>query len=144
MQPFSEDQLQAKCFQLTWNHFPFLRKKFWAVPNGGDRNLITAKKLQATGVIPGVWDIHFFFQGRFTIVEMKVEPNILSQPQIDWGTMMAEEGANKFVVYDVEEWKHVVWFDVLRWGKSEYVFFNSKKYIYDEWINVGSQGSKKM
>lgn len=116
----TEDQLQAKCFQLTWNHFPELRRKFWAVPNGGHRDPITAKKLQATGVIPGVWDVHFFYRGTFFVVEFKVGNNQLSKPQNEWIQALADEGfclGNRLVVTNIDIWKKFVWFAVL--GKEE-------------------------
>lgn len=109
----TEDQLQAKCHQLTWNYFPQLRRKWWAVPNGGHRNPVEAKKLQACGVIPGVWDIHFYVQSRLLIIEMKVEYNKLSQPQEAWRDLMVGEGADWVVVRTVEQWKHAVWTRVL-------------------------------
>lgn len=123
----TEDQLQAECFKLTWNYFPELRRKFWHVPNGGSRDAITAKKLQAAGVIPGVWDIHFFVKGRFIIVEMKVGNNLLSQPQRVWRELMQGEGASDYVCYCVEDWKMVVWHVILLRGEGEAG--------YDEWMN---------
>lgn len=116
----TEDQLQAKCFQLTWNHFPEFRRCFWAVPNGGHRDPITAKKLQATGVIPGVWDIHIFCREKFCIVEFKVGNNVLSQPQREFLATMKEHGLRYFVVcYSVLQWKEFWWKEVLGRGYAE-------------------------
>jgi hypothetical protein len=52
-----EDQLQAKCYQWLHNTYPELRGFFFAVPNGGYRDIREAAKLQATGVVPGIPDL---------------------------------------------------------------------------------------
>lgn len=51
-----EDQIQAKCYQWLHNHHPELRGLFFAIPNGGYRDIREAAKLKATGVVPGVPD----------------------------------------------------------------------------------------
>lgn len=49
-----------------------VRGRFFAVPNGGARDIITASKLKAEGVRPGSPDLVFFASpGRVLWVEMK-------------------------------------------------------------------------
>ncbi|MFA7616926.1 MAG: VRR-NUC domain-containing protein [Weeksellaceae bacterium] len=104
----SEDKLQAQFFQYTWNTYPQLRRCMWAVPNGGYRNIQEAVKLKATGVIPGVWDIHVFYKGKFYIIETKVGRNTLSKDQIRWRDLMEAQGAVSFVYYSMEEGKRII------------------------------------
>jgi|GEM_PF-3374644 len=106
----NEDQLQAYCWQLAWNFFPQHRGKMWAVPNGGDRDIRVAKKLQATGVLPGVWDLHCYCNNRLTIIEMKAENGVLSEKQTKWGNLMIVEGAWSYVCYTVKQFKVAFWF----------------------------------
>tara|TARA_R110000823_G_scaffold285821_1_gene404232 strand:- start:294 stop:638 length:345 start_codon:yes stop_codon:yes gene_type:complete len=44
---------------------------WWAVPNGGRRNIGTAKKLKAEGVKSGVPDITLIYKGRYYGIEVK-------------------------------------------------------------------------
>jgi len=44
---------------------------WWAVPNGGQRNLKVAKKLKAEGVKTGVPDITLIYEGQFYGIEVK-------------------------------------------------------------------------
>jgi Holliday junction resolvase len=44
---------------------------WWAVPNGGNRNVITAKKLKSEGVKSGVPDITLIHDGMYFGIEVK-------------------------------------------------------------------------
>ena len=78
----TEDQFQAELFAWAWNAFPHARRHFWAVPNGAwFANKIIAKKMQATGVVAGVWDIHLYWLRTFYIFELKVGANTTSPAQ---------------------------------------------------------------
>ena len=100
-----EDKLQADFHQHHWNMYPHLRKKWWSVPNGGYRNKIEAMKMKATGLISGVWDVHFYNKGQLSIIEFKVGTNKLTKEQIEWGEIMAKEGAIRYVAYNLEDAK---------------------------------------
>lgn len=54
-----EDQIQAQCYQWWHNTYPHYRGLLFAVPNGGHRDKVTANKLKATGVVPGIPDMLF-------------------------------------------------------------------------------------
>ena len=113
----SEDVLQAKCWEWAWNTYPQLRRKFWAVPNGGWRNAIEASKLKATGTLEGVWDMHCYVKKQFYIIEFKVGGNQLTVDRVvkgkkhfgqkEWGEIMEAEGAIKFVCRTEDEFKNV-------------------------------------
>jgi hypothetical protein len=114
--PFqNEDQLQAAFFQWAWNAYPQYRRHLWAVPNGGHRNAVEAAKLKATGVIAGVWDLHFYHSGQFHIIETKSGNNSLSVDskvngkvkygQKEWGELMASQGAVRHIYRTLEEGK---------------------------------------
>jgi hypothetical protein len=50
---------------------------YWAVPNGGKRHIITAKKLKAEGVKPGVPDITIIHDGLYYGLEVKKPKTVL-------------------------------------------------------------------
>jgi hypothetical protein len=54
---------------------------YWATPNGGQRNRITAALLKAAGAKPGIPDIFIVYQGRLYGLELKVGRNGLSPAQ---------------------------------------------------------------
>lgn len=64
---------------------------YFAIPNGGNRNIITASKLKAEGVKAGVPDL--FFPGLKLFVEMKrVKGGRLSPEQKYWSDMLTAAG----------------------------------------------------
>jgi hypothetical protein len=80
--------------------YPELKWMF-AIPNGGFRDKITAGKLKAEGVKPGVWDIflpvpiygdydHLKYVGLW--IEMKAGRNDLTEEQAEFGTYIAAQG----------------------------------------------------
>ena len=112
----TEDQLQADCFKWGNNRLPIEdRKLLWAVPNGGSRKfeIIQGKrvskegmKLKATGVIPGVHDLHLFLRGKFFTFELKVNDNTLSDDQIEWGEKVKRNGGYVYApLYTLESFK---------------------------------------
>lgn len=117
----TEDQLQSKCFIWAWNDLPETRRHLWAVPNGGDRDIKVAIKLQATGVLPGVHDLHFFWERMFYTFELKVGDNQLTEDrivitpsgrekiiygQLEWGQKMEAHGSKWFEIREFEKFKY--------------------------------------
>ena len=54
---------------------------YWAVPNGGKRNVVEAKRMKAEGVRAGVPDVHFIFRGVFHVLEIKTKKGRVSPEQ---------------------------------------------------------------
>lgn len=103
----SEDAMQATIWKRLWNEYPALRRKVWHVPNQGS-SLKEGVRLQAMGVLAGVWDLHMYLRGQFHIWEGKVGTNQLTRDRVDrkgrrhygqleWGEIMAGEGAVRHV-----------------------------------------------
>lgn len=84
----------------------------FAIPNGGDRDGITAGKLKAEGVRPGVFDLFLpvkrkGFAGLW--VEMKrANGGTVSKEQKKWGKAMVEQGYQAYVCYGWIEAKNVI------------------------------------
>jgi hypothetical protein len=101
---------QAQRAVFTWidlqsGKYPELALAF-AIPNGGNRNIITASKLKAEGVKSGVPDIFLpvpkgVFHGLF--IEMKIKPNRVSKEQTGWIRQLIDNGYRVEVAYGFEE-----------------------------------------
>lgn len=88
----SEHQIQAALIQyLSVNAKPEVL--YFAVPNGGLRNIRVAQRMKAEGLRPGVADICFMLpQGRCAWLELKTSTGQLSDAQHGFKTRCRELG----------------------------------------------------
>lgn len=119
----SEDSQQSALFCWCYqNQHVYPELCFYhAIPNGGDRDKITAGKLKATGVKAGVLDTFLpcarhGFHGLY--IEMK-RPALkgktcLSDKQVDFGNFATEQGYCCRVAFT---WLEAV--DILKWYLGE-------------------------
>ena len=81
---------------------------YWAVPNGGSRNLKTGTKLKREGVKPGVPDLTVVHCGRYIGLEVK-KPKTnspkgrLSNVQKEFHKIIKAAGGHVEVVYSLED-----------------------------------------
>lgn len=101
----------------------------WSVPNDAIGELTSLKdilrinELKATGLMPGVWDLHLFWRdpidgiGKLHIIETKLPGQQLTQDRIvrsdgrerkvygqkEWGELMASHGAIRHIYHTLEE-----------------------------------------
>lgn len=95
-----ESDLQRLC--VTWFRlaYPKLTKLLFAVPNGGYRNAIEAKRMKLEGIIPGVSDLILLIasEGYSSLcIEVKIQKGRQSTLQKEW-QKEAEKAGNKYVV----------------------------------------------
>lgn len=83
-----ERQLQCAVGQLLDLHRLF----WWAVPNGGSRNMIEAVNLKRMGVKSGVSDINILHDGRFYALELKTPGGKATKSQIEWQSAVFANG----------------------------------------------------
>jgi hypothetical protein len=81
---------------------------FWAVPNGGNRNIITAKILKSEGVQAGVPDITIIHDGLYYGLEVKkpkttTKAGVLSLTQKAMIERIEKAGGSVAVVYSVQD-----------------------------------------
>jgi hypothetical protein len=88
---------------------------FYAIPNGGKRNIKTAMKLKAEGVRAGILDIRndcsFSYEGKTykgLSIEMKHGKNTLSKEQKEWSKKFSENGFKVIVCYSWIEAKEEI------------------------------------
>jgi hypothetical protein len=101
----NEHELQVAIMQeVEWraNQEPLWGMVF-AIPNGGQRNVVVAAKLKAEGVRAGVLDLCLpvarrGYHGMF--MELKVGRNKLTALQCKWYEMLREQGYYCTVVWD--------------------------------------------
>lgn len=63
-------------------------------------------KMKAAGLVPGVYDLHFFWRDTLHIFELKVDYNKLSAEQVQWGEAMIRHGAKAYLCYDIETFQY--------------------------------------
>jgi len=104
----TEHDEQVKLFQwakLQSSKHPHLSMMF-AIPNGGQRNIVTATKLKAEGVKSGVPDIFLAFpsQGFHGLfIEMKSSKGRLSENQVEWKDKLLANEYDWRVCYSFSE-----------------------------------------
>lgn len=89
-QKYSESQLQSECVKWFRLAYPKLAGRLFAIPNGGQRNKVTAAILKREGALAGVSDLFLaepkFLFGKFydchgLFIEMKLPGGQLSEHQ---------------------------------------------------------------
>lgn len=97
-----EDDLQMQVCDYLARCCPVY---FWAVPNGGRRNVREAARLKRMGVRAGVADLHFILPptGRLGVIELKVKPNRVEPEQRAFMNWVTEEGGLAAVCYSLPE-----------------------------------------
>lgn len=104
----SESQEQINLFQ--WANLQFCKipelKLLFHIPNGGKRNIVTARRLKAEGVKAGVPDLFLpvprgGFHGLF--IEMKAGKNKTTEKQDVWIADLKQQGYKVVVCYGCEE-----------------------------------------
>ena len=111
-----EHNIQVACVRWFNLQYPQYRGLLFAVPNGSYRNLVTAAKLKAEGVTPGVADLLLLVPRAFKAndndewyiifglcIEMKTKRGSQSQAQKEWQKKVEEYGYKYAVCRSVEE-----------------------------------------
>ena len=104
-----EHQAQVAC--VNWFRMQYPEKLIHAIPNGGARNIIVARKLKAEGVVSGVPDLFIpepskGYHGLF--IEMKVKGGRLQETQKDMIDKLESRGYKCHVCWSVDDFMKVV------------------------------------
>lgn len=105
----TEDQLQQQIY--TWYNNNFCLKKheprhiIFSVPNGGSRNVIEAKKMKATGLLPGVSDLIIIRPDKVLFIELKIEKGVQSESQKEFESRIKNLGYEYHLVSSLDEFK---------------------------------------
>lgn len=112
----TEYKLQQICFLWFWNDFPEYRLTMFHIPNGGKRDPITAARMKSIGVIAGIPDMCWIFDGNVVFFEFK-KPGVgvVSENQTRVHIALKQQKANIYIVESFEHFQSIV-----------------KKYLYAE------------
>jgi hypothetical protein len=101
-----ESRMQVQCVKWFRLQYRQMGDLLIHVPNGGSRDLRTAQRLKAEGVIPGVSDLVLFMpnlthHGLF--IELKIKPNKQSEHQKKWQLMVEAMNYKYALVYSLDD-----------------------------------------
>jgi hypothetical protein len=108
----TEDQLQQQIY--TWYNNTYCLKNqeqrhvIFSVPNGGTRNIIEAKKMKATGLLPGVSDLIILQPNKILFIELKIEKGIQSTAQKDFQSRIEALGYEYHIIRSLEQFKQIL------------------------------------
>lgn len=102
---------QTQVAAVNWFRMQYPGKLIHAIPNGGDRNIVTARKLKAEGVVSGVPDLFIpeplgQYHGLF--VEMKVKGGRLRDTQKEMICKLEDRGYKCAVCWSLDDFMKVV------------------------------------
>lgn len=104
----TEDQLQETCFRWFSLKYSSLFGLLFHVPNGGTRSKREAVKFKRIGVIAGVPDFIFLFNGKAYGIELKVAPNKQTDNQKRIQEAFELQDIEYHLVYSFEEFTKLI------------------------------------
>lgn len=103
-----EDFLQQKCVIWFKNNYQIHGKGLiFSVPNGGSRNVVEAKNLKATGLMPGVSDLIVLIDNKVLFIELKTKKGIQSEKQKEFENKVKALNQNYHLIRDFEGFKSI-------------------------------------
>lgn len=99
----SESKIQQVAIMEIWNKLPQTRLCLFHVPNGMFSNAREGAKFKAQGVISGVPDLVFVWNGKTHYIEVKCEKGKLSENQKALHQKWMEQGVSVNVMRTSEE-----------------------------------------
>lgn len=105
----SEAKIQADAFKWFHNTYPHLRKLLHHIPNGEDRDIRTAVKLKAMGVVAGAPDMNFYFRQRTYFFEFKKpKTGKASENQLKFHAQLERQGFEIWIIDTVDQFKEAI------------------------------------
>ena len=104
-----EDLLQQKI--IIWYKNEYQRHEkglIFAIPNGGSRNVIEAKKLKATGMMAGVSDLIIMVPNRIIFLELKTESGIQSEVQKNFQNKVEALGFEYLLIRNLKQYEDLM------------------------------------
>jgi len=103
-----EDKLQFECYRWFHNHHIKHIGLLFSVPNGGYRNPREAMKLKLTGVVKGVSDLIFLWQGNTYFLELKTPTGRQGTAQKEWQEKVEKHKFKYYIIRDLKTFKKII------------------------------------
>lgn len=105
-QKHEESSLQIACVRWFRMQFPFLKLLLFSVPNGGQRDKVTAMVMRAEGTVAGVADLLLLYPSagfHGLCIEMKTEKGVQRDTQKKWQQAVEEYGYKYIICRSIEQ-----------------------------------------
>lgn len=107
----NEKQLQAACVVKFRELYPEYKNALWSVRNY-TANVKDGMTQRALGMLPGVSDLQYFFNGRFVAIEIKLPGTLHDKDhlkrQLKYGLYVKNNGGEYYVVKSVSAFLTVI------------------------------------
>lgn len=110
----SHNALQASCHLWLWNTYPHLRMLFHSNFNNLTSQLpqkeaiILMAKLKHMGLVTGILDYEFYYQGALYVFDFKVGADKLSDQQKEHIRQVEANGGKGYEVRSLEEFQGLI------------------------------------
>ena len=110
-----QEEHHIQCAIVKWFYYAYPQYRgglFFAIPNGGHRNIQTARSLKAEGVTAGVSDLMLLVANRgyhALCVEVKTIKGRQSEFQKAWEEKVKAQGFCYAVVRSLDDFAELVW-----------------------------------
>lgn len=103
----NEDKLQAEIVKYFNNKYCLKHHKprfyIFSIPNGGNRNVVEAMKLQSTGLKAGVSDLIILKNNKTIFVELKTYKGVQSEKQKEFEKIVKNLGFEYYLIRSLEQ-----------------------------------------
>ena len=103
----SEAQIQAACVTWLWNTYPQTRGLFFAVNNNSE-HVARAMNRKAVGLVAGVSDTIFLWNGDAHLIEFKTPTGRQGPKQKEWQAKAEAQGFRYYIVRSLEDFKQLI------------------------------------
>lgn len=103
----SESQLQSECVQWLWNNHPETRGLFFSITNNSE-HVVRGLQRKALGMIAGVADTCFLWNGKAYFIEFKNEIGKQSPDQVRWEITVWKQGFEYVIVRSLFQFQSVI------------------------------------
>ena len=116
----THDRLQFECFFWMWNEYPELRRLFWGSFNdikqvekiigniGNQKRRIILSHMKSLGMVKGILDFMFFYQGVLHVIDFKVGSDKFSKEQKEFIAQVESQGGKSYEVRTLEKFKEII------------------------------------
>lgn len=116
----THDRLQFEAFCWFWNTRPEMRQLFWSTFNdlkqvekiigniGNEKRRIILSHMKSLGMVKGVLDFMFYYQGVLHVIDFKVGDDKLSKEQKTFIKQIESQGGKGYEIRTLEEFKSLI------------------------------------